>query len=113
MKNYNVPQTVPDKRSRLEKVKFDVIRNPIFDESSFVTDEEFTQEEEWKEIGKSWMDLLPEDNKFVMEVAVEEELEAIEKDTSEGEDLDEDEIIVKKVDHERKPPTTPLLVLRL
>ncbi|GFH45238.1 predicted protein [Chaetoceros tenuissimus] len=39
-----------------------------------------------------------------MEAVVEEELEAIEKDISEVEDLDEEEIEVKKVD-ERKPPT--------
>ena len=86
-----------------EKVKIDVIRNPIFEES-FVTDEELFTQEEWKEIGKSWMDLL-EDHEFVMEVAVAEECQAIEKDTSEGEDLDEDEIIAKKVDERKQPPT--------
>jgi len=83
-----------------EKVKLDVVSNPIFD-GSFVTDEEFT-EEEWEEIGSSWVDV--EEDDFVMEAVVEEELEAIEKGIPEMEDLDEEEIIMKDV-NERKPPT--------
>ena len=83
-----------------EKVKLDVVSNPIFD-YSFVTDDDFN-EEEWEEIGNSWVDLEEED--FIMEAVVEEELEAIEKNISAVEDLDEEEIEVKKVD-ERKPPT--------
>jgi hypothetical protein len=83
-----------------EKVKLDVVSNPIFDDS-FVTDDDFN-EEEWEEIGNSWVDL--EEDEFVMEAVVEEELEAIEKDISDLEDLDEEEIEAKKVD-ERKPPT--------
>jgi hypothetical protein len=85
-----------------EKVKLDVVRNPIFD-GSFVTDEDFT-EEEWEDIAKTWVDV--EEDELVKEAVVEEELEAIDKDISEEvEDLaEEEEIIVEKSDG-REPPT--------
>ena len=83
-----------------EEVKLDVVSKSIFD-GSFVTDKDFL-EKEWEDIWNTWVDL--EENDFVMEAVVEEELEAIEKDINlDEEDLDEEEIIVKKVD-ERKPP---------
>jgi len=56
----------------------------------------------WEEIGSSGVDV--EEDDFVMEAVVEEELEAIEKGIPEMEDLDEEEIIMKDV-NERKPPT--------
>ena len=56
----------------------------------FFSNKDFS-EEEWEDVGNAWVDL--EEDDFVMEAVVKQELEAIEKDISEVEDLDEEEIL--------------------
>ena len=81
-------------------MKLDVFDNPVFNDT-FVTDDKLT-EEEWEEMGKSWVE--SEENSDVMESVVDDELEAIDKDEVEELDGDED-FTVDKILVERKLPT--------